>query len=66
MRFPKILSILLHPIFMPTFVMLVLLYEVEFFNMLLSNYKKTLIIIVVIVSHSKMQSILRKEKEALV
>ncbi len=48
MKFPKILSILLHPIFIPTFVMLVLLHEVEFFNILLSNYKKTLIIIMVI------------------
>ena len=48
MKFSKILAILLHPIFMPTFVMLVLLYEVEFFNVLLSSYKKTLIIIVVI------------------
>ena len=48
MKLYKILSILLHPIFMPTFVMLILLNEVEFFNILFSNYKRTLITIVVI------------------
>ena len=48
MKLSKILSILLHPILMPTFVMLILLNEVEFFNILYSNYKRTLIIIVVI------------------
>ena len=48
MKLSKSLSILLHPIFMPTFVMLILLNEVEFFNILFSNYKRILIIIVVI------------------
>ena len=48
MKFSKILSILLHPIFIPTFVVFTLLYEVDFFNILFSNFKQTLIIIVVI------------------
>ena len=48
MKFSKILSILLHPIFMPTFVIITLLNEVELFNIIFSNFKKTLIIIVVI------------------
>ena len=46
MKLYKILSILLHPIFIKFVV--ILLNEVEFFNILFSNYKRTLITIVVI------------------
>lgn len=48
MKISRIISILLHPLFMPTIVIFVILNEVDFFNILFSSYKKFLYSIVII------------------
>ena len=48
MKISVIFSILLHPVFMPTIVLFVLLNEVEFFNILFSGIKNLLYSIVII------------------
>ena len=47
MKISKVFTILLHPIFMPTIVIFVLLNEVEFFNILFSSYKNLIYSIVI-------------------
>ena len=48
MKISKIFSILLHPLFIPTIVIFVILNEVDFFNILFSSYKTLLYSIVII------------------
>lgn len=48
MKISKFFTILLHPVFMPTIVIFVILNEVEFFNILFSSHKKSLYSIVII------------------
>ena len=48
MKISKFFTILLHPIFMPTIVIFVILNEVDFFNIFFSTYKKLLYSVVII------------------